>query len=455
MATHSASEPEIDSPSARSHLKESAPLVLVFAVMAVLISRLAMVVWKYCVNIIYWDQWDFYTPLFNGASLWRIFSWEHAPHREGIGLVLDKFVLDATRWDTRAEAFFMVGILLLAAIAALALKQKLFGRLSYSDIVIPCLILTFAQLEALVGEENPSYSVFPELLIILYCLAWTISRPLLRYGCVLLLNFLLIYTGFGFFMGAVTIGVLLLDARRALRTERKTLIVSALALVAAGLSLASFFYGYRWSSEISCRIPDAHPINYLWFMALMMSYFLGLRAMVLASIVGSVLLLVALAILALHISRLWRERAWSNVDLMVVILLGFTLVFQANAALGRVCQGMPEAAQFSRYMGLLVPGYLAIYFHLLTWRRSVARTSALMLLILAFIPGTLRIPAGYSPQIVHDGKQAWRACILQYGVIDYCDRVTGFPVHPNPRRTRLVEKLQFLQKNQLNLYSKD
>jgi hypothetical protein len=190
-------------------------------------------------------------------------------------------------------------------------------------------------------------------------------------------------------------------------------------------------------------------------MGLMMSYFLGLRAVLPASIVGSVLLLIEVAMLASRVLRLWRDREWSSVDLTVVILLGFTLLFQVNAALGRVCQGMPEAAQFSRYMGLLVPGFVAIYFNLLTWRRSTARTAALILLPFALIPGTVRIPAGYSPQLVHDGKQAWRACILQNGAIDYCDRVTGFPVYPYPRRTHLVEKLQFLQKNRLNLYSGD
>ena len=259
------------------------PIILVSVVFAVTLSRLIAVVNRYSVNIIFWDQWDFYTPLFNRASLWQIFTWEHAPHREGIGLVLDKFVLDATRWNTRAEALFMVVILLVAAITALALKQRLYGTLSYSDIVIPCLFLTFAQLEVLIGEENPSYSVFPELLIILSCLAWTISKPILRYSSVLLLNFLLIYTGFGFFMGAVTIGVLLLDLHREFRTSG-SLRLPALALVLALASQGSFFYRYHWSTEIACPIFRAPLWNYPWFMALMMSYFFGVRAVVAASI---------------------------------------------------------------------------------------------------------------------------------------------------------------------------
>lgn len=370
--------------------------------------------------------------------------------------MLDKFVLEATRWNSRAEALFMVGVLFAAAVVALSLKQKLFGSLDYSDVVVPCLFLTFAQMEALVGEPNPSYSAIPELLIGLYCLAWMLPKPIARYAAVLLLNFLLIYTGFGFFMGVVTIGVLLFDLRRAFRMESGPTSFPAVALLLAAASLASFFYRYRWDPAVPCfHFPDAHPLNYPWFVALMLSYFLGLRTVALASVAGSFLALVASAVLIWHGARLWRNREWSAADLAVVILLGFSLLFGANTAIGRVCMGMPESAQYSRYMGLLVPAFLAIYFHLLTWRRSWFRTALVAVFAIALIPGTVRMPNGYSPQVVSDGKRAWKTCILQTGIIDYCDRATGFPLFPDPRRTQLLEKLQFLQKNRLNLYSVD
>ncbi len=437
------------------------PVIVLSTVFLAAACRLVLAVWRYSVNLIFLDQWDFYTPLFNHASLWRIFTWQHGPHREGIGLVLDKFVLEWTRWNSRAEALFMVGTLFAAAVVALRLKQKLFGSLGYgdlgySDIVVPCLFLTCAQMEALVGAANPSYSAIPELLIGLYCLAWMIPKPGARYFAVLVLNFLLIYTGFGFFMGVVTIGVLLFDLRRAFRTESESPSFPAVALFLAAASLAGFFYHYRWDPAVPCfHFPDAHPLNYPWFIGLMLSYFLGLRTVVLASVAGSFLALVAFAILIWHGVRLWRNREWSAADLTIVILLSFSLLFEANAAVGRVCLGMPQAAQFSRYMGLLVPAILAIYFHLLSWRKSTFRTALLAVFAIALIPGTLRLPNGYSPQVVSDGKQAWKTCILQIGNINYCDQATGFPLHPNPRETQLLEKLQFLQKNRLNLYSGD
>jgi hypothetical protein len=38
-------------------------------------SRMVVVVWRHSVNLPFWDQWEFYTPLFTHASLWRIFTW--------------------------------------------------------------------------------------------------------------------------------------------------------------------------------------------------------------------------------------------------------------------------------------------------------------------------------------------------------------------------------------------
>jgi len=44
--------------------------------------RLFLVIRKYSVNLPYWDQWDIYRPLFAKLPLWRLFLWQHGPHRE-------------------------------------------------------------------------------------------------------------------------------------------------------------------------------------------------------------------------------------------------------------------------------------------------------------------------------------------------------------------------------------
>ena len=428
------------------------PRFLLAVTFLVLGGRMAVVVWRHSVNFLFWDQWDFYTPLFNHASLWQIFVWQHGPHREGIGLVLDKFLLDWTRWSTRGESLLIVAAILCAAVVAVRLKVRIFGRLDYTDFFIPCLFLTLAQIDQLIGVPNPSYSAFPELLIMLYCLAWTMRHELARYSTIIVLHFLLLYTGFGFFMGIVTLLLLALDIRRIRRVPPRAAAVPAAAFGLAFLSFASFFYHYRWMPAVSCFVfPDPHPLNYPWFISLELSLFVGIRrSLVLASVLGAGLMLVMVTLLLWHAVRLWRAKYWTDLDVTIVALLGYTLLFGLNAAIGRVCLGMPAAGQSSRYMGLLVPAFLAMYLHLLSWRDATKKAVALTVFALIVLPNTLKM---HRDPTEENGKRAWRACYLKLEDIDSCDRATGYPTHWDPAATHLKEKLDYLKRNRLNLFA--
>jgi hypothetical protein len=439
-------------PSRVGWCRDQLPKILLTVTFVVLTARMAFLVWRHSVNFLFWDQWDFYTPLFNQASLLRIFTWQHGPHREGIGLVLDKLVLDATHWSNRAEGLLIVAAIVCAALVAVWLKLRILGRLDYTDFFIPCLFLTLAQIDQLVGVPNPSYSAFPELLIMLYCVAWTMRDELARYGAILVLNFLLIYTGFGFFMGIVTLILLALDVRRTTHLPSGSAAMSTGALGLALGTFASFFYHYRWMPAVTCFVfPDPHPLNYPWFVSLMLSMFIGVRrSLILASALGAGLMLVILLLLFWHGTRLWRAKEWSDLDVINVTLLSFTVLFALNAAIGRVCLGMPAAGQTSRYIGLLVPAFLAIYFHLLSWQNRRQKTVALTIFALLVLPNTLKM---HRDPIQENGKRAWRDCYLKVESIDYCNQVTGYPPHWDPAATRLQEKLDYLKRNRLNLFS--
>ena len=43
------------------------PLIVILTVSAGLGARTVLLVRRYSVNILYWDQWDFYSPLFENA----------------------------------------------------------------------------------------------------------------------------------------------------------------------------------------------------------------------------------------------------------------------------------------------------------------------------------------------------------------------------------------------------
>lgn len=76
----------------------SAISVLVFVLL-----RWFFLINKYSINMLFWDQWDFLGALFENKGPCELFSWQHGPHRQGIGFFLTKIVADLSGWNTRVE----------------------------------------------------------------------------------------------------------------------------------------------------------------------------------------------------------------------------------------------------------------------------------------------------------------------------------------------------------------
>src|SRR6266404_1947361 len=115
------------------------------------------------------------------------------------------------QWNSRSESFLVGMIVIFCTICALWLKTRLFGAIALFDICIPLILLSPLQYETLFITANLAHGPLPSLMIILYCLAWTISNVPLRYSLVLLINFGTIYTGFGIFLGVITPIALIAD----------------------------------------------------------------------------------------------------------------------------------------------------------------------------------------------------------------------------------------------------
>ena len=125
------------------------PAIAIALFAAVLGTRFFLIIRKYSVNIFFFDQWDYLIPFFqHKATVLNLFLWEHGPHREGIGLLPDKFLYPLTHWDARVDSYLIGGAIFIAMLLALRLKYRLFGSLSYSDVAIPVIFLTMEQHEA-------------------------------------------------------------------------------------------------------------------------------------------------------------------------------------------------------------------------------------------------------------------------------------------------------------------
>jgi hypothetical protein len=227
-----------------------------FVVIAVFISlavRFFHLISRFAVNIFFSDQWDFNTAtLFEKHSLWEMFHWQHGPHRQGLGAIVSYLVEPHFRWNSRTESFLVGIIIMLAGICALWLKHRLFGAFSFSDVCIPLIFFVPSQFETLFMTANLSHGPMPLILILLYCLSWTIPKPLPRYIFVLLINFLTIYTGFGIFLGIITPIALVADYyfnQRHLKTGKFYLFASLILSLA---SFGSFFVQYAFVTSANC-----------------------------------------------------------------------------------------------------------------------------------------------------------------------------------------------------------
>ena len=440
---------------------------LVSFVFVVLAGRFFRLISRYAVNIFFSDQWKFNeATLFQKHSIWQMFTWQWGPHRQGLGALFGTLIDPSFRWDSRIESFFIGSLVLAAALSALYLKKKLYGYFSVFDIFIPAVFFIPRQFEAIVVTANFAQGPLPLLLILLYCLAWTCSEPLVRYLFVLVINFLAIYTGYGLFVGFLTPMLMAFDYRASLSNSRPPKRYLVFAIVISIVSLCSFFVGYQLGSGTSCSLfPPTTPKYYIAYMALMFANFFGLIQghPVLELVAGMFVLIALLASLLVCIWKLVtlpdpklpdkRKRS-----LVVASLIAYCLLFCFMTAIGRLCNGL-WTAHAPRYVIYLELGMLGLYFHLLNISSAFIRKLSLGALVITTLVATSRInrtEMRYFPLI----KQQWKKCYLQTENIDRCNAAVGFSIYPPAGLSMppgvgrpFQEKLDFLKKNRLNLYA--
>jgi len=437
---------------------ELGPLLLICACYLVVGTKFFAFISRYSVNLFFWDHWDFENgPLFERHTLWEIFRWQHGPHRQGFGGLFSALIDPQFHWSSRAQSFEAGILVLLASLCALWLKRRLWGRIEYFDAAIPLLFLVRNQAEAFTAGANIAHGPMPLLLVVLYCLAWTVRDTKWRYTLVVILNFLLIYTGFGIFMGIVTPLLLLIQSFYGAEAPNAQRIYSLLAFVAAASSFASFLIGYPFNPAADCfSTRPQNPVLYLWFVTLMFANFAGIKGIgPLPIVIGALLGFAILTSFVFAMSRVLAQRKENHERYLVIAALsGYALLFCVNTAVGRICLGL-DHGQAPRYVVYLITGMLAFYFVLILIPKSQTRNFALsaFLMLAAWCSLHLDTWTWLSARNRAHDQRAWRECYLKRESVEECDAITGSKIYPWPDTTHLQEKLQFLKQNHLNLYS--
>ena len=413
---------------------------------------------EYAVNIFFSDQWEFNdATLFQKHTLWQMFSWQHGPHRQGLGALFERFVDPLSSWNSRAESFVVGVVIIVAALCAMFLKYRLYGNFVATDVAIPAIMFTPGQWETLVLTPNFAHGPFPLLLVMFYFLAWTVQTRKLKYPLVLFINFVTIYTGFGLLLGVVTPFLLIADYLSKEPQERLSRIHFAAAMLVAFLSLGSFFVGWKFNADLDCFSPQPRsPVWYCSYVALMLANFFAVHGLTtFSTIVGGVILVVlivaALAALSVLTSRPKRVLAEGTSARLFTSagMIGYSLAFCAATAYGRLCGGLPQSSRYAIYVEV---GIFGLYLYLLSLPRDLVRKWSLILLVAAVMTAALvtdRSQMFYFSFV----KREWKACYLRTEDLRGCNEMIGFAIFSHaPERTRLKEKLEYLKKNRLNLY---
>jgi len=459
MQTHNSSEIVARSPQENPGRQKSVArlqLALVFVAFAALSARFLMLISRYAVNVFFMDQWEFNeATLFQQHSLWEMFRWQHGPHRQGLGAIVTYLVDPLFHWNSRSDSFVAGIIIILATGYALYIKKRLFGSLTIFDVCIPLIFLTQLQYEAVFVTANLTQGPLPLFLILSYCMAWTVAPLTLRYGLIVLINFLAVHTGYCFFLGLITPIALVVDywLNRKQTPSRTFHFIVALLLSLA--SLGVFFVHYVYTTEVDCA-PNlfVSPASYLKFLLLIFANIFGVKGTgFLPALVGAVVLAALLTALVGAVLVLSSETganrsgAWT-----AAILLGFSLLFSVHAAYGRSCLG-PQVAQVSRYIIWMELGVAGFYFFLQSMPDSGLRTGLQLLLLtslLATIP--VRREDGRIMQFVSSAKRNWKSCYIQIEDIRRCNHAVGYGVYQS-WTPDFKNKLEFLKRTKLNLYA--
>jgi hypothetical protein len=438
--------------------------LLVGLVTSALAFRLYLLVDRFAVALVFWDQWDFLDGLFRGAGPWELFLRQHGPHRQGVGALLYAVLYPATQWNSRAEGFTALGCVGLACLVALSVKVRLAGRMHLTDTFLPLAFFSISSWELFTGAQNLSNGPVPILLVSLAAAAALHPSPWPRSVFLSLLGALGLFTGFALFL-VPSIGLwLFVETVRPsdVQGERPAAIAGILFLLA---SMALFAHGYRNQPAVDCFAFPYRPLSgYGEFLAGLSGRAWGIfypsprRALLLREI-ASLGLLFAMAAVALDtLADRFRSprQAPSPLRRCLFLLCSFSALFAVFTAIGRVCLG-PAASFASRYTIYSVPGMLGLYLAaLLLPRRARAGTvlAAALLLVLVVKERGWALDwdvAGWAG----NKKADWARCYRETRDVGECDARTGFPVYPEASRdlAQVPEKLRFLEASGLSLFA--
>ena len=323
-----------------------------------LVANIVAFVLQNAVSLPFSDQWDLHEPVWSNASVWTLIHHQHGPHRQGVFFPLTAEVLQLTHGDIRVESLWIAAWLILGGVLAWWLPRRFFGQWHWTDVLPLVCGLSLLPNETLTTTPNLSHSIGPLVLVLLAAHALLVERVWLRWVLLGLIGPALTFTGFGLFGAVVLLALGLLTALR--RGPERWPAAVATAMLAAGWVL--FFFDYHFEPAApGYQFPHFPLLDYGPFLMAMLSTPYGFTSPAQPGLmIGGILLLVGIAALVFALARLLGPASDRRRERVLILLLGSSLLFAANTAIGRVQLGT-QCGMASHYLSLLLPLTLALF----------------------------------------------------------------------------------------------
>jgi hypothetical protein len=445
------------------------PIHLIAFLCVILYGNWIVAIARFQPNMLFMDQWDYLNPLFNHEGWQSRFLQQQGPVREGLGLIITGWILEATAWDIRYDSLWGATMLLVATMLAARLKWKMTGTLRFSDAWIPLVFLSLGQFETVLSTPNQSHSVLPLALILLTANVWLSTRRAVRYLGAGALGVMLTFTGFGLFAGGI-IGVLLAArlVRHALAREYRSLWSAAIGLTAIVVGWYRFSIGYTFQPAVEgFRFPWTPWTDYVRFIVLMLnlpSAHLGEASR--HYLFGSILALIV-AGTAVYTASLLVRRGTSVNDDVLVLCTWSGVLYVITTAVGRIPLGVTAGAT-PRYLSLMLPIWFAVYLLAARFPRRLLPAATLLLGLFALLPyssmgrqplaewpGAFGVRPWQHDVMVFFGitKVVWADNYVATGSWESAQAAVVQPIHPSPAGSRFDEKLRFLREHKLTFFA--
>lgn len=411
---------------------------------------------RYSVNILFSDAWDFHRVFIKEYSVFKQFIFQFGPQRLGPGLILTGWLNELSGWNAKWISICSAMLIFISGLVYLQIKKKHFGKLNPFDLIIFVLVLSLNQFEILIITPFLSHSPMPALLVSVFCLSFFIRPLMLRNFVLIIINLNLVYSSFGFFMGLLTVFILLVEAFYFLRnSDKRNFRISLIFVLLAILTMGLFFVDYNSSyTKDHVLILWDKPWRYLIYISLSYAGLFGVKSIgylqiVFGGVIFSTVCYVFLRSVNLLVAKKSTDHKHEILNKIVIILTGYSLLFAINLAFGRLKMGL-EFAGSSRYLPYLVPSLIGVYLYISSLDLSLKSLLIPVFFVLIMFLQFSSVKSIAEMNAWYTMKTTWKMNFLKYENAELADSLSNFKVYPHNRQ--IEDVLLYLKTNKLNLY---